>query len=221
MDLRRRLRSTLAAKCVGSVQGPSAVVDLSSRGVETTVVCRPVAAQEALRRRAGRTLGDRLGVFEVLQALPLEERLPLDSLTSRERAILPAVPGWALRRSDRSILRLADIPVHVDVAAVWGEEPFEALDQACRLGPGAPRMAVCETPGDDFERAVLEADYHGIGLAVARGEEARVLVEPRVRASEAEAALRWRFAERVHRALDARKGLSPPLQPSTSAHPTG
>jgi hypothetical protein len=190
--------------------------------VETTVVCRPVGEQEALRGGIGRLLGDRLGVFEVLQALPLgEEWVPVDALTVREQAILPAVPGWALRRRNRSVLRLADVPVYVDLAVVRGEESFEALDQAVRLGPGVSSLAVCDTLGPAPERAVLEADYCGVGLAMAQGDTVRVLVEPRAEVPEAEAALRWRFAEHVYRALHTGAGPTASSLPSTSAHPSG
>ncbi|WP_433700931.1 hypothetical protein [Nocardiopsis sp. CA-288880] len=176
-------------------------VDLSVRGVPLTAVHRPVAEQARLRS-GGRALGSRLGVYQVLQALPLGSWVPVDALSEREQAILPALPAWTRIRRNGWILRLADTPVRLDLLVTRGEKWLDALDRACALGAVAPRMAVCDSLGEDRDRACWEADYYGVGLAVRHGSGLRVLVRPRHGVPEPAAALHWRLAERVHRAAE-------------------
>ncbi|WP_239642972.1 hypothetical protein [Nocardiopsis alkaliphila] len=166
------------------------------RGDLVTAVYRPVEAQRALRAD-GRTLGPRLGAYQVLQALPLGEWVPVEGLTDREQRILPAIPTWTRKRRNGRLFRLADLPVRLDLLVTQGTEWLDALDRACVLGLAAPRMAVCFGPVDDGERAVWEADYRGVGLATYREGEMRILVHPQRTVPESAASLHWRLAEQV------------------------
>ncbi|WP_157982508.1 hypothetical protein [Nocardiopsis sp. FIRDI 009] len=194
-------------------------VDFRFRGIDAVAVCQPDDEQRRLRAAQDRTLVSRLGVFEVLQTLPLGAWIPVDSLTARERAILPAVPRWALQRRNRHVLRLADVPVDLELVVVPGENWQDALDRARHLGPAARRMAVCDSAPGDPVPALLEADYHCVGLAVVDGSRPRTLVEPPPRSSDAVAALRWRLAEHVYMALREREltCVSSTAQPSSEA----
>src|SRR5699024_9024068 len=127
-------------------------VDLRVRGRPTTAVYRLVEAQSDLRA-GGRTLGTRLGIYQLLQALPLGEWVCVDALTEREQRILPALPPWTRVRRNRHILRLADTPVRLDALLARGNTWKEALDRACALGRVAPSTAVCPPLGSDREQA--------------------------------------------------------------------
>lgn len=214
MSLDRHQVLALAEEVLGRVGRARETIGFRSLGIDAATVCRPVDAQVALRCGPGRTLGGRLGVIEVLQALPLGEWVPVDSLTARENAILPAVPKWAVRRRNRQILRLADVPVEVDLVFVPGEDWEDALDRARRLGPAARRIAVCDAGPEDDLRARFEADYRGVGLAVFGGNGPRLLLPPPPRIPETAAALGWRLAEHVHLALRGRE-----LNSATSTSP--
>lgn len=179
------------------------------RGGMVTAVHRPVKEQGSLRA-GGRVLGARLGVYEVLQALPLGEWVPVDSLSVRERRVLPALPVWARRRRNGRLLRLADLPVRLDLLIVRSGVWREAVGRAGALGPVAPRMALCDPfPEEENDLACMEASVHGIGLAVRSGEGARVLVLPPQGVPEPVASLHWRLAERVF-AQSLRSGESSP-----------
>jgi hypothetical protein len=196
------LRSHDVQALVGSVGARTA--ELGMRGGAVTAVYRPVAEQGRLRA-GGRALGSRLGLYQVLQALPLGEWVAVDSLTEREQRILPALPAWTRRRRSGRILRLADTPVRLDLLVAQGGRWPEALDRACALGPVAPRVAVCPSPGEYRDQACWEADYYGVGLAERDGDGVRVLVKPQAEVPESAAALHWRLAERVHRVVEERR----------------
>ncbi|NKZ00077.1 hypothetical protein [Nocardiopsis alborubida] len=200
------LRSHHVRALVGSAEARA--VDLCVRGGAVTAVYRPVAEQGRLRAGGSRVLGSRLGLYQVLQALPLGEWVPVDALTEREQRILPALPAWTRSRRSGRVLRIADTPVRLDLLVTRGEGWLDALDRACVLGPVAPRTAVCPPLGEDRERACLEADFYGVGLAELDGDGVRVLVRPRTEVPESAAALRWRLAERVHRAVEERNSSS-------------
>ncbi|MEE2038819.1 hypothetical protein Q8791_16470 [Nocardiopsis sp. CT-R113] len=182
-------------------------VVLCTSGVPFTAVYRPVVEQSRLRTE-GRTIGSRLGVYQLLQALPLGKWVPVGALSAREKAILPALPTWTRIRRNGQVLRLADTPVRLDLLVTRGEKWLDALDRACALGAVAPRTAVCSSLGEDRDRACWEADYYGVGLAVPHGSGLRVLVRPRQGVSESVAALHWRLAERVHRVAGERGSSS-------------
>lgn len=183
------------------------VVDMRVRGRSVTAVYRPLEAQCRLRA-GGRRLGSRLGIYQLLQALPLGEWVPVDGLTEREQRILPALPRWTRSRENGRVLRLADTPVRLESLLTWGDTWTEALDRACVLGRAAPRTAVCPPVGEDRDRACWEADFYGVGLAERHGAQVRVLVRPPTALSEAVAALHWRLAEQVHRTVTEREASS-------------
>jgi hypothetical protein len=202
------LRSHHVRALVGSADART--VDLCVGGSAVTAVYRPVAEQGRLRA-GGRVLGPRLGLYQVLQALPLGEWVPVDALTEREQRILPALPTWTRSRRNRRVRRIADAPVRLDLLVIQGKGWLDALDRACVLGPVVPRAVVCPPLGEDRQRAGWEADYYGVGLAEHGQDGVRVLVRPRTEVPESAAALHWRLAERVHRAVEERdpSSLSP------------
>jgi hypothetical protein len=198
------------------VSANARIVDLRVSGGPVTVVYRPVEEQYALRA-GGRTLGPRLGVYQVLQALPVGEWVPVDNLTDREQDILPAIPVWTRRRENQRILRLADVPVRLDLLITRGQGWRAALGRSCALGAVAPRMALCRIPGSERTHARLEADYRGVGLAEFRDGDVRVLAPPRPGVPEPVAPLHWQLAERVFARVCAARGhLTVPTGPRAS-----
>lgn len=174
-------------------------MELKLSGGLVTAVYRPIDEQSALRAD-GRTIGARLGVYQLLQALPLGEWVPLSSLTAREQSILPALPTWTRSREKGRILRLADVPVRLDLLVTQNADALDALGHACLQGAVAPRMAVCPEEALRDTAPLWEADYHGVGLAVVGPGGVRTLVVPRTVVPESAAALHWSLAERVHAA---------------------
>lgn len=187
-------------------------MDTLVRGRAVTAVYRPVEAQHRLRE-GGRTLGSRLGVYQLLQALPFGEWVPLEGLTARERSILPALPTWTRKRRSGRVLRLADAPVRLETLLTWADAWGEALDGACALGRVAPRMAMCPPLLKERDRACWEADFYGVGLAECDGDDVRVLVNAPTEVPETVAALHWRLAEHVHRVVVERETSSGLLTP--------
>lgn len=184
------------------------------RGRPAIVVYRPVEAQRRLRE-GGRAIGSRLGVYQLLQALPLGEWVPVEGLTEREQHILPALPTWTRARENGRVSRLVDPPVRLEALLTRGDTWAEALDRACVLGRVAPRMAVCPPLNEDRDRACWEADFYGVGLAECDGENVKVLVNAPTDVPEIVAALHWRLAEHVHRVVVEREASSSPTTPVT------
>ncbi|MEU0487732.1 hypothetical protein ABZ249_00785 [Nocardiopsis sp. NPDC006139] len=171
-------------------------VDLRMRDGTVTALYHPVEDQARLRA-GGRTLGARLGVYQVLQALPLGEWVAVDALTEREQNILPAVPVWARKRGKRKVLRLADMPLRLDLLLVRGGSWRTVLGRACALGAVAPRTVLCSPLRQEEEQARLEAAYRGVGLAEVREDGVRLLERPSRRIPEPMAPFHWRLAEQV------------------------
>ncbi|WP_329581827.1 hypothetical protein OG500_19035 [Kitasatospora sp. NBC_01250] len=158
--------------------------------------------QECQRRHEARTgvLG-RSDVLDLLMSLPVNAPVPVASLTEAERRTLKAVPRGAVVRSSGMVTRQVIQPLRVDLAVVPGRGWETAMEKAERFTPFCTRAVLVEGALRRKDDAVMQADFYGIGLLVAVGDEVDVLVPPRPFVRRRHSAAAWRFVEEVHRQL--------------------
>ncbi|WP_017592537.1 hypothetical protein [Nocardiopsis potens] len=177
-------------------------VELRVFGVSALLFHRPDRAELRRRREAGQPPILRLGALEALMGLPLGEPVPEASLTERERALLRTAPPGAVARDAGRVVRLASVPLRVELAVATGPTWRAALARAARFAPFCARAALADRPPRDAAPAAAEADYYGVGLAVRDGSDAVWLAPPEPFRPRRLSAPKWKFAERVLAAAD-------------------
>ncbi|WP_420158091.1 hypothetical protein [Nocardiopsis sp. CNT-189] len=186
-----------ALRALGLPGGGTGCAGLRVFGVSAWLFHRPDRAELRRRREAGQPPILRLGALEALMGLPLGEPVPEASLAGRERALLRTAPPGAVARDAGRVVRLAAVPLRVELAVATGPTWRAALARAARFAPFCARVALADRPPRDAASAAAEADYYGVGLAVRDGSETVPLVPPEPFRPRRHSALKWKFAERV------------------------
>lgn len=171
-------------------------------GVPALLLFRPDTAEVRRRLDAGQPPILRMGALEALMGLPLGEPVPERALTERERCLLRAAPRAALRRDGPDVVRLASVPLRVEMVVVEAPTWRTALRRVGRFPPTSARVAVAGRRPKDGTLAAYEADFYGIGVGVrgdggaAEDDGVRPLVAPSP-GLRRHTAVTWRFAELV------------------------
>ncbi|MDA2811696.1 hypothetical protein O4J56_13730 [Nocardiopsis sp. RSe5-2] len=178
-------------------------------GVPALLLFRPDPAEVRRRAETGQPPILRMGALEALMGLPLGEPVPERTLTERERCLLRAAPHAALRRDGPDVVRLAAVPLRVEMVVVEAPTWRTALRRVGRFPPTSARVAVAGRPPKDGTVAACEADFYGIGLGArcddgaagdGGGDGGARSVRPLVAPSPGlrrHTAVTWRFAELV------------------------
>lgn len=140
-------------------------------------------------------------VLELLMSLPLDEPVPLASLTSAEQRTLARVPQGAVSQQEGVVVRHAVQPIRVDLALVPCRGWESALERVGRFAPFCARVILVNGPLRRRQEAMLQTDFYGIGLLIARGDGVEVLVPPRPFVRKRFTAASWRFLEEVSQQL--------------------
>ncbi|MDA2807298.1 hypothetical protein [Nocardiopsis suaedae] len=171
-------------------------------GVPALLLFRPDAAEVRRRADTGQPPILRLGALEALMGLPHGVPVPERALTERERCLLRAAPRAAVRRDGPNVVRLASLPLRVEMVLVEAPAWRAALRRVGRFPPTSVRVAVAGRPPKDGTVAAYEADYYGIGLGArcvgdaGEGGDVRPLVAPSP-GLRRHTAVTWKFAELV------------------------
>ncbi|WP_275558554.1 hypothetical protein [Streptomyces sp. 5-6(2022)] len=158
------------------------------------VSLNPVEHQRRQRAHA-KPLTNR-NALSLLMGLP-HARVPLGSLTDREETLLPFVPHGAATVDFGHITRLAVKPLTVHLAVVPPQAPRRAINRASQYGPFCARAMLLTRPSRD-ELLLYEADWWGIGVAVATGGQPVVLRRPKPWVPKRHTPAHWAFTERIY-----------------------
>jgi hypothetical protein len=170
-------------------------------GSQALVAYRADEVEQSRRARAGAEPLVRPDVLDLLMGLPLNEPVPLSSLTLAERRALAKVPPGAVVRQGAAVVRRAVQPIKVDLALIPGRGWESALERAGRFAPFCARAILVDGPLRRRQEAALQTDIYGIGLLVVRGEALDVVVEPRPFVRRRFTPASWQFVEEVSRQL--------------------
>ncbi|MEV0646868.1 hypothetical protein AB0I28_16545 [Phytomonospora sp. NPDC050363] len=167
-------------------------------GHEARLVCRLDAHEHGRRfRTAGRRLAlADWGPLNLLMALPYEEPVPLATLSTRERGMLPRLPYWTHELHAGHIRRIVRPPLRPVLAVVAATRWSRGLDAAATYASFcAPVVEINVDLDDPF--APMEAADRGVGLVVDGAE----LVAPAPSAVR-QSATSWWLAEHAYWRLE-------------------
>lgn len=138
-----------------------------------------------------------LSALDTLLSLPVGEDIPVDSISERTRRITSRLPPGAVAWSDLTIRRLVRTPLRVTRVTVHARSGWSSpLRRVLEFSQLAERAVLCATPPNDEQ--VLEASFHGVGVAVPEQGRWAWLVEPAPFVVRQHSAARWAFAEKVY-----------------------
>jgi len=138
-----------------------------------------------------------LSILDTLLSLPLDADIPVESITQRTLRITSRLPSGAVARTDRTIRRLVQAPLRVNQVTVQVRSGWSSpLHRVLEFSQLAERALLCATPPKDEQ--LLEASFHGVGVAVPDRGEWAWLVEPTPFVVRQHSAARWAFAEKVY-----------------------
>lgn len=194
--------SAAARRPGGLVPADSRTALVNILGSQTLIAYR-LDEHERRRRACARAESFlRPQVLELLLSLPLEEPVAISSLNPTERRTLAKVPHGAVSRQGEVVVRRAVQPVRVDLAVVPGRGWESALERAGRFAPFCARAILVEGPLRRPQEAMVQTDFYGIGLLLARGNTIEVLVTPRPFVRKRFTAASWQFTEEINRQLN-------------------
>jgi hypothetical protein len=141
-----------------------------------------------------------LWMLDVLMNLPLGEPVSISGLDSSEQWTLDRLPGGAVQREGRWVIRLCRPVTEIAAVVVRGQRLQPLLKQAAPFTRVAQRMVVLDSVPENFDEVAWEACYQGTGVwsATSAGVTEHVAAEP-VQHRYYTAA-RWRVNERAYRA---------------------
>jgi hypothetical protein len=138
-----------------------------------------------------------LSALDTLLSLPVDADIPVESISERTRRITSRLPSGAVARSDRTIRRLVRIPLRVTRITVYARSGWSSpLRRVLEFSQLAERALLCAAQPKDEQ--VLEASFHGVGVAVPHQDTWAWLVEPAPFVVRQHSAARWAFAEKVY-----------------------
>lgn len=193
--------SAAARKPGGLVSSDSRIAVVQALGSQALIAYH-VDDRERRRRvlaRAESLL--RPEVVELLMSLPLDESVPLSSLTSTEQRMLARAPRGALSQQDSAVVRHAVPPIRLDLAVVPGRGWESALERAGRFAPFCARAILVDGPLRRRQEAIMQTDFYGIGLLITKGDQVEVLVPPRPFVRKRFTAAGWQFLEEISQQL--------------------
>ncbi|SNT64137.1 hypothetical protein SAMN05216276_11119 [Streptosporangium subroseum] len=168
-----------------------------------TLIAYRVDERERRRRACARAEALlRPEVLELLMSLPLEEPVAVSSLNPAERRTLAKIPLGAVSRHGEAVVRRAVQPIRVDLAVVPGRGWESALERAGRFAPFCARAILVEGPLRRPQEAMVQTDFYGIGLLLARKGAVEVVVPPRPFVRKRFTAASWQFTEEINQQLN-------------------
>lgn len=141
-------------------------VDTRIMGVAAALTYTLDAAEDVRRREAGGREILSPDVLELLLGLPEGMPVPVGALTARERFGLQEAPPWVVQVVAGHALRLAVVPLVVDLAVVQAKTWRTGLETAGRFTPFCARTMVLPEVPVDVDEMATEASFWGVGVVV-------------------------------------------------------
>ncbi|MCX4856620.1 hypothetical protein [Streptomyces canus] len=172
-------------------------------GIDAVVAYREDIQEIERRASAGAAELTNRRALELLMNLPLDEAIPVDSLSEAERRALRQLPRGSVLRHDGVVVRQATQPMQIDLAVVPGRTWTATKEKAEWFTPFCSRAVLIDGPLRRREDAVMEADFYGIGLLVETGKGVEVIVPPRPFVRRRYTAASWQLVENAYRQLSS------------------
>lgn len=171
---------------------------LSLLGSDVLVFYRFDATEHARRRRVGMKALTGMGPLETLLTLPVDMSVPLDSLSTKDRAAVRRLPAGSADRDRRDVTRHAVRPLHVDLVVVTARQPRRGLEAATRFAPFCSRAVLLRRPAPRMDDLLNEASFYGVGVLVDSPSGVEMVLEPRAYRPQRHTAAAWRFIEELY-----------------------
>ncbi|MER7709085.1 hypothetical protein ABTX83_00745 [Streptomyces werraensis] len=173
----------------------------SLQGVEALFFYRLDSAEHARRRHAAAARLDRMAALETLLALPVGIPVPLALLDAGQRRAVRALPAGCADRDRTSVIRRAVRPARIDLAVVRATGWRQGLRDAGRFAPFCRRAMLLTRRPAHLDEALAEADFYGIGVFLATGDGAEMVLEPAPYRPLRHTAAAWCIVEELYQLL--------------------
>ena len=171
------------------------------RGAEALVFHRLDHAEHARREEAKAGWLDEFRPLEMLVNLPVGMRVPRASLGAQLRPEIRLLPAGAAVYDRVSVTRLAVRPLRVDLVVARAPSWRSGMDLASQFAPFARRAMLLEKVPRNIDELLMEADFYGVGVFMARRNGVEMLVEPGEHRMLRYTTAAWRFTEQIYRAI--------------------
>jgi hypothetical protein len=170
-------------------------------GADALVFHRIDAVEHERRAQVDAAPLDAFRPLEMLMSLPVGVAVPRASLSARLQPEVRILPRGSAAWDHMAVTRLAIRPIRVDLVLVRAPGWRGGLGLAGQFSPFARRAMVLERVPRRIDELLIEADYHGIGVFVPRGQSVEMLLAPAPYRPARFTTAAWRFAEQVYRQL--------------------
>lgn len=170
-------------------------------GTEALCFYRLNEDEHARREEVSAARVDKLPDLECLLTLPVDVPVPLQSLDSPARRAVQRLPSGAVERDRKTVTRRAVRPLHVDLAVVRASGWSQGLERAGQFAPFCRRAMLLDRLPARLDEVLVEADFYGIGVFVASGDEVELVLEPEDYRPPRHTAAAWWFVEDVYQRL--------------------
>jgi hypothetical protein len=188
-----------ASQIATLVEGQQQVVRVL--GTPALLRFRLVPDEDDRRRRAHLGAIRSPEVLDLLLGLPAGLPVPIRSLTTLERLALRLAPPGVVAVNAGRVTRQAMYPLSVDLAVIAARGWRTGLEIAGRFAPFCSRVMLLRQRPNDTGSLRMQADFYGIGVAVADGTDVAVLVAPRPFRRQRFTAAGWQFLEEIYQQI--------------------
>lgn len=171
---------------------------VSVLGAEALCFYRLEEAEHARRERVSAARLDHMADLECLLTLPVGFSVPLQSLDRSERRSVRALPTGASDCDRKAVVRRAVRPLQVDLAVVRASTWRQGLERAGRFAPFCRRAMLLDRRPADLDEILVEADFYGIGVFLASGNDVELVLEPEDYRPHRHTAAAWWFVEDLY-----------------------
>lgn len=198
-----RTRSLVEQASAGLLEPGATAVPLALKGSDALVFYRCDRPEQQRRLGIGAQRLDRINALTALLQLPVDQSVPVASLTARLAAAVRQLPYGAAELHDGAVRRRAVRPLTVDLvvvrspAAAWRD----GLARAGRFAPFARRALLVDPPAAERDDLLMQAAFYGIGILAPAPSGADLVLEPRAYRPRRHTPAAWCFVEELHQRL--------------------
>ncbi|MEU9067935.1 hypothetical protein AB0D60_13740 [Streptomyces sp. NPDC048306] len=174
---------------------------VSVLGVEALCFYRLDEAEHARREEVSAARLDHMADLESLLTLPVGIPVPLASLDPAARSAVRTLPAGAVDRDRKTATRRAVRPLRVDLAVVRASGWRQGLERAAEFAPFCRRAMLLDRRPSRLDDVLVEADFYGIGVFLAAGNDVEMVLEPEDYRPRRHTAAAWWFVEDLYQRL--------------------
>lgn len=168
-------------------------------GTTARVAYRTDEIEHARRRQAGLGHLDSMELLDILMDLPDGSGVPITLVGPAGLSLLRRASEGVVRFAVSSVTRLVKPVVTPQLAVVHAREWHDGLERASRFASYCPRLTVVPELPPDPAKALAEASFYGIGVAVGARSAPTVVLEPEPFLDWQPSVAWWHFSEQVYR----------------------